>query len=280
VAWLALPAGARCVDVGCGTGGLGATLLAAGAGEMLGLDRSAGYLAAARGQVRGPAHFAVADAQTLPARHGRFDAALSALVLNFVPHPERMIVEMAHAVRPGGVVAVYVWDYAGGMELIRGFWDAAVTLDPAASALDEGRRFPLCTRPALAGLFESAGLGAVEARAIDVPAVFRDFDDYWEPFLSGQGPAPGYCAALGRTGGPRCADLCAARCPQGPTGRSPSLFAPGPPAACGRAKAAVSESAPRECNPAGRPALSGRSPNYRTTTRVVCWFAPWVNRTQ
>ena len=104
---------------------------------------------------------------------------------------------MARAVRPGGVVGVYVWDYAGGMELIRGFWDAAVALDPAAAALDEGRRFPLCTRPALAGLFETAGLGAVEARAIDVPAVFRDFDDYWEPFLSGEGPAPGYCASLG-----------------------------------------------------------------------------------
>ena len=197
VAWLALPAGARCVDVGCGTGGLGATLLAAGAGELLGLDRSAGYLAAARDQVRGPrAHFAVADAQALPARHGRFDAALSALVLNFVPHPERMITEMARAVRPGGVVGVYVWDYAGGMELIRGFWGAAVALDAAAAALDEGKRFPLCTRPALAGLFETAGLGAIEARAIEAPAVFRDFEDYWEPFLSGEGPAPGYCASL------------------------------------------------------------------------------------
>ena len=198
VAWLALPAGARCVDVGCGTGALAATLLAAGTGEMLGLDRSHGYLATARGRMRDPrAHFAVADAQTLPARHGRFDAALSALVLNFVPQPERMIIEMAQAVRPGGVVGVYVWDYAARMEPIRRFWDAAVALDPGASALDEGRRFPLCTGPALVGLFESGGLGAVEARAIDVPAVFRDFDDYWEPFLSGEGPAPGYCASLG-----------------------------------------------------------------------------------
>jgi SAM-dependent methyltransferase len=198
VAWLALPEGARCMDVGCGTGALGATLLAAGAGEVLGLDRSRGYLAAAREGARDSrARFAVADAQSLPVRGGRFAAALSALVLNFVPRPERMIAEMARAVRPGGVVGVYVWDYAAGMEPIRRFWDAAVALDPAAAALDEGPRFPLCGRAALAALFEAGGLGAVEVRAIDVPATFRDFEDFWEPFLSGEGPAPGYCAALG-----------------------------------------------------------------------------------
>ena len=104
---------------------------------------------------------------------------------------------MARVVRPRGVVGVYVWDYAAGMEPIRRFWDAAVALDPAATALDEGPRFPLCSRDALVDLFAGTGLHGVEARAIDVPAVFRDFDDYWEPFLSGEGPAPGYCASLG-----------------------------------------------------------------------------------
>jgi SAM-dependent methyltransferase len=198
VSWLALPAGARCVDVGCGTGALGATLIAAGARETLGLDRSAGYLAAARSRARGSrARFAVADAQALPVPDARFDAALSGLVLNFVPRPEAMLAEMVRAVRPGGVVGVYLWDYAAGMEPIRRFWDAAVALDTAAAALDEGARFPVCHRPALVRLFETAGLGVVEARAIDAPATFRDFDDYWEPFLSGEGPAPGYCAALG-----------------------------------------------------------------------------------
>lgn len=198
VSWLGLPAGARCVDVGCGTGALGATLLAAGVGEMLGLDRSSGYLATARERSRDPrARFAVADAQMLPVRDARFDGAASGLVLNFVPHPEKMLGEMARVVRPGGVVGVYLWDYAAKMEPIRRFWDAAVALDPAASALDEGTRFPLCTGPALVDLFEAAGLGAVEARAVDVPAVFQDFDDYWEPFLSGEGPAPGYCMSLG-----------------------------------------------------------------------------------
>jgi hypothetical protein len=82
------------------------------------------------------------------------------------------------------------------MELMRCFWDAAVALDPAALDLDEGSRFPLCRPEPLAQLFAEAGLQRVETRAIDVPTVFRDFDDYWKPFLGGQGPAPGYALSL------------------------------------------------------------------------------------
>jgi hypothetical protein len=82
------------------------------------------------------------------------------------------------------------------MQLMRYFWDAAVALDQAAYALDEGRRFPICRPEPLATLFRSAGLRGVEVRAIDVPTVFRDFEDYWSPFLGGQGPAPGYAMSL------------------------------------------------------------------------------------
>jgi hypothetical protein len=89
-----------------------------------------------------------------------------------------------------------VWDYAAGMELIRSFWDAAVELDPAAAELDEGRRFGLCRPGPLAALFEDAGIERVEVRALEVPTTFRDFDDYWSPFLGGQGPAPGYAVSL------------------------------------------------------------------------------------
>jgi len=104
---------------------------------------------------------------------------------------------MARVSRPGGTVAAYVWDYSGGMELMRRFWDAAVALDPAARDLDEGRRFGAICRPEiLADLFRDAGLRRVEACAVDVPTLFRDFDDYWTPFLGGQGPAPGYAMAL------------------------------------------------------------------------------------
>jgi hypothetical protein len=103
---------------------------------------------------------------------------------------------MRRATRPGGTVTVYVWDYAGEMQLMRRFWDAAVALDPAARGLDEGVRFPLCRPDALRALFAAAGYGDIETRAIDVPTVFENFDDYWSPFLGGNGPAPGYCRTL------------------------------------------------------------------------------------
>jgi hypothetical protein len=101
-------------------------------------------------------------------------------------------------------VAAYVWDYAEGMEPIRRFWDAAAALDPAAAELDEGRRFGLCRPEPLAALLRDAGLVEVAARPLQVPTRFRDFDDYWTPFLGGQGPAPGYAMALD---GPRRAAL-------------------------------------------------------------------------
>jgi hypothetical protein len=93
-------------------------------------------------------------------------------------------------------VAAYVWDYAGRMELMRYFWDAAVALDPGAGPLDEGVRFPICTPERFEALWRDAGLVDVVSRALDVPTVFRDFDDYWSPFLGGQAPAPSYCMSL------------------------------------------------------------------------------------
>jgi SAM-dependent methyltransferase len=198
LAWLALPPGARWLDLGCGTGALSAAILAhAAPREVVGIDPSAGYVAYAREQVRDPrARFVVGDARALPGAAGACDAVVSGLVLNFVPEPGRALAEMARVARAGGTVAAYVWDYAGRMELMRHFWDAAEALDPAAHELDEGRRFPLCQPGPLADLFREAGLGEVAVRAIDVPTVFRDFDDYWSPFLGGQGPAPGYVMAL------------------------------------------------------------------------------------
>src|SRR5207253_393238 len=84
----------------------------------------------------------------------------------------------------------------GEMQLMRRFWDAAVALDPDALELDEGRRFPSARPAPLVELFESAGVTDVRVLAIDVPTVFKDFDDYWSPFLGGQAPAPGYCMSL------------------------------------------------------------------------------------
>ncbi len=201
LAWLRLPVERRWLDVGCGTGALSEVVLKhAAPREVIGIDRSAGYVAYGRRQVQDPrAHFGVGDARALPYAAAIFDVAVSGLVLNFVPEPERAAAELARVTRAGGTVAAYVWDYAGRMELMRHFWDAAVALDPTALELDEGRRFPLCRPGPLADLFSGAGLRDVEVRAIDVPTVFRDFDDYWSPFLGGQAPAPGYAMALDET---------------------------------------------------------------------------------
>jgi hypothetical protein len=92
---------------------------------------------------------------------------------------------------------VYVWDYAEGMEFMRRFWDAAAALDPAAASLNEGIKFnAVCTPDGLRDLFTEAGLRDIETRAIEIPTRFVDFDDYWTPFLGGQGPGPGYVATL------------------------------------------------------------------------------------
>ena len=197
--WVCVPPGRAWLDAGCGTGALSQTILDLRApSAVIGVDASPGYVEYARARVRagGVARFEVADARSLPLDDASVDAAVSGLVLNFVPEPARAVSELSRVVRPGGVAAAYVWDYAGRMELMRQFWDAAVALDPGARPLDEGPRFPICRPEALADLFSGAALSAVETRPIDVPTVFRDFDDYWSPFLGGQGPAPGYAMSL------------------------------------------------------------------------------------
>lgn len=196
--WIAVAKECDWLDVGCGTGALSGQILARNAPQSVrGIDSAQGFVEHARANVTDPrASFRVGDAQSLPVGHGEFDAVVSGLVLNFVPDQQKAVAEFRRAARPGGQVAVYVWDYAGEMQLMRRFWDAAAALDPKARQLDEGLRFPVCQPGPLRTLFEDAGLGAVETRSIDVPTVFEDFEDYWTPFLSGQGPAPGYCVSL------------------------------------------------------------------------------------
>ena len=104
---------------------------------------------------------------------------------------------MARVVCIGGTVAAYVWDYADQMQLIRYFWNAAIALDKTVLALDEGQRLPLCQPEHLRQLFHGdAQLENVEVRPIDVATTFSNFDDYWSPFLGGQGPAPSYAMSL------------------------------------------------------------------------------------
>ena len=196
--WLDAPRGLEWLDVGCGTGAMTKTILLRAAPKSVkGVDPSPGFLRYAKADVdNARASFLVGDAAALPVATASVDLAVAALSLNFVPDPVSAVAEMARATRPGGTVAAYVWDYAEKMEKLRVFWDAAVALDPSAAALDEGVRFPLCRSDALSGLFASVGLRDVEARAIDLPTFFRTFEEFWTPFLGGQGPAPGYAMAL------------------------------------------------------------------------------------
>ena len=200
VPWLHITAGAQWLDIGCGTGNLSETILErADPQSVLGIDSSEGYIEFARMQINDSrVTFRLGDAQALQVESASYDAAVSGLVLNFVPHPRQALREMIRAVRVGGTVAAYVWDYVGQMQLMRKFWDAAVELDrKAASALDEGQRFPICQPDRLQQLFQTAiQLEEVEVRSIDVETIFHNFDDFWSPFLDGQGPAPSYAMSL------------------------------------------------------------------------------------
>lgn len=189
--WLDLPAGSRCLDVGCGTGALTSRLLQVG--PATGVDASEGFVSYAAAHEPG-ATFRVADATSLPFEADEFDAAVSGLVLNFVPDHAAMVGEMARVTTGGGTVALYVWDYAEGMQFMRRFWDAAALVDPDAP--DEAARFPICAPEPLAALFHGAGLTEVAGREIVVPTTFVDFADFWDPFLGGQGAAPAYLATL------------------------------------------------------------------------------------
>lgn len=196
--WLAPAPGGHWLEIGCGTGALTSAVAGRCApASIVACDPSAAFVEYARNRLDdGRATFVVADAGALPRREGGFDAVVSGLVLNFVPDPAAAMASVRRRLRPGGVAAAYVWDYADGMEFLRRFWDEAAALDERAAALDEGVRFPLCRAAALDGLFREAGFASVRTGALEIATEFASFDDYWAPFLRGTGPAPGYVAAL------------------------------------------------------------------------------------
>lgn len=198
VGWLAVPTGGVWLDVGAGTGILTQTILEiASPTRVVGVDLSVDYIEVARQHVRDArAEFRVEDATGIIATVSEFDIVVSGLVLNFLPDAQQGIRDMVIAARPGGLVAGYVWDYSGQMEIMRHFWDAAAVVDPSAANMDAGPRFAICRPDNLRAAFEAASLNAVEVIPIDISAYFADFDDYWLPFLGAQGSISKYFRGL------------------------------------------------------------------------------------
>ena len=198
VEFAGVKAGDAVLDVGCGIGAVtveAATI--AGPGRVVGVDRSPAYVAAASSEAprEAGARFETGEAMSLSFDNASFDRTLSALVLTFVPDGARAAAEMRRVTRPGGVAAAAVWDYGSGMEMLRVFWDEAVAIDPRLEPRDE-RHLPLCREGQLTTLWMTVGFNQVVSSSIDIDMPFASFDDYWDPFLLGQGPAGACVSAM------------------------------------------------------------------------------------
>lgn len=218
--WVDVPPGARWVDIGCGTAVLTAAIVESRQpSSVVGIDTSATFLETARHELTDPrVSFKQGDAQSLPLQDTCADAVVSGLVLNFVPDKDAAIAEMVRVSSPGGIIALYVWDYAGHMQIMRRFFDAAAALDQSAREFDDGVKAPICRPTPLRSLFEQAGLADIVVKAIDIPAAFDSFDDYWTPILGGTGSAPKYCASLSESARERLRIEVQSRLPIGPDG--------------------------------------------------------------
>lgn len=198
VEWLQVPAGTHWLDVGCGTGALADAIHRfANPASVVGCDPARPFIEFARVRCSNDrTSFVLCGADSLPGRAGGFGSVTSAFALNFFPDPASSVEEMRDVAASGGTVSSCVWDYSGRMELLRCFWDSVSRIDPDATGLDEGNRFPICRPGPLTALFRNAGLRDVRCDPIEIPAEFSSFDEYWKPFLGGTGPAPSYVGSL------------------------------------------------------------------------------------
>ncbi|MFO1219946.1 MAG: class I SAM-dependent methyltransferase [Burkholderiaceae bacterium] len=219
LAWLAQRHGLRWLDVGCGTGALCMAIAdRASPRQLFGVEPSAGFVEHAHAALGQRATLIRANAESLPLPDAAVDITVSSLVLNVLPDAPAALREMRRVTHSGGIVAAAVWDYALRMRALRLFWDAAISIDAAAERLDEGMRYPICQSEALAALFARAGLQQVRAGAVEIETRFSSFDDYWQPFLGGQGPAPSYVAGLDDARRQRLRRALRSRVPVGPGG--------------------------------------------------------------
>jgi len=195
IAAAALKPGDRALDVGCGPGGLTRELvMLLGEDHVAAVEPSPAFAAAA--QQRFPTvDIRNTGAEELPFADASFDAALAQLVINFMADAHKGVGQMRRVVRPGGAVVAAVWDYGGGMTMLRTFWDAANELDPGSQAKHE-RNMGYSTPESLAELWEDCGLAEVSAGPVGVSASYDNFDDLWFGFAQGVGPAGAYLVGL------------------------------------------------------------------------------------
>lgn len=218
--WFNAPPGSDWIDIGCGTGVLSNVILAAYAPEQVaGVDPSEAFIKIAESETDDRRFTCQqGDGAALPHDDNSFSTAVSGLVLNFIGDKDKAVAEMVRVVRPGGAVGLYVWDYAGHMQIMRYFFDAAIELDAAAQKFDDGTNAPICRPAPLKALFENAGLRDIAVQGIDIPTPFVNFDDYWTPFLGGRGSAPKYCASLSPEAQKQLRETLRNRLPTGPDG--------------------------------------------------------------
>jgi ubiquinone/menaquinone biosynthesis C-methylase UbiE len=205
--------GLRVIDVGCGPGALTAELAARLGGDaVVAVDPSEPFVAAARERFP-DVDVRRATAEELPFEDGAFDVALAQLVVHFMTDPLAGIREMARVTRAGGVVAACVWDHGGGSGPLSAFWAAARDLYPRAT--DESR-LTGSNRGELAALFETAGLREVEETALEVTVDHPTFEEWWEPYTFGVGPAGAFVAALDEDARVELREHCRAALPDAP----------------------------------------------------------------
>lgn len=195
--WLNMPSNLNWLDVGCGTGALSATIEQnCNPNNLASVDPSESFIEKVKNRVSITGEFRVGSVENLPFENENFEVIVSGLALNFFPNLERALSELKRVSKPNGVIAAYVWDYSGRMDFLRYFWDAAYQIDPKSRELDEGIRFPICNSENLIKAFDNANLIEVDSAKLDIDTIFKNFDDYWNPFLGAQGPAPSYLASL------------------------------------------------------------------------------------